>query len=1312
VTTRYYLVIDGIAGDAVDPTNHVTGAFQVDSFSWGTGNGGSVQTGALPTAFSPLSLTLTTDALAGLLAGSANSTTIDHVSLVGVTTTSQGSAITYSLNLGNVDLSEVNDSNGSVSLSLTYSQIGLVTRGIDANGALEPPESFGWDITQNTSAGPGTTLTSPGSSPTGWNLTENASLAPNTTPSGWDLTENTGTGAGPTSDSSSAAPTVPTTYYLLIDGLNGGSTDKAHAGWFAINNPSIDLGSSDAFSDLSVDLKGATGLADFLADEARGTTLTGVRVEGVDANGESVYDLNLADVHVDAVQVGGAGAGAALTLSFGYDKVSVVTSGQDNTGQLVQTGSFGWDLNTNKSIDPSTMPALTVGTSHGAVAPTQYFLVIHGIAGDYVDPTKQLVGAFKVSSFSFGTAGTPAPSFGSLQVQLTGGSPAELLAASASGELIDHVSLIGMTTIDGKTSRITYSLNLGSAIVSTVSDGGSNSGSAISLALDYDQIGLVTTGLTSAGSALAPESFGWDVANHKAIGSGTTLTSAGSSSIAATVPTAYYLLVDGVNGGSTDSSHAGWFALRNFSINEDNPSIPGTGPFGGQPASFSDLSVAFGSETGLTALLDDEAGQTALKGLRIEGVDANGQAVYDLNLAQVSVTGVDDAASSGFGVSFGYQDISLVTQGQDNSGQLVQTGSFGWDTLTNKPFDPANMPALDPGADHGTVAPTQYFLVIDGIAGDGVDPSNHLIGAFKVDSFGLQTLQQALSGGAATFDPLTVTVASNSAAGLLTALTNGTTIDHVSLIGLSSSSITYSVNLSNVTIGGVSEEGPETSLQLDYGKIGLVTRGADSGGSLQAPQSFGWDVTDDKAAGGGTILTSAGSSVAPSKPTSYFLLVDGINGGSTNASHEDWFALNDFQFGFADGTQGAGAPVVSEVVLSTTGDTGLTDLLAQEAPGTHLKGVRIEGVDANGHAVYDLNLADVLVTGLTDSNSPGLNVTLNFRDISLVTRGEDNSGKLLQTGSFGWDLVKNQAFDPADMPDISPCYCPGTLILTDRGEVPVEDLVIGDSVMTMSGAARPIKWIGWRGYAGRFMQGQKDILPICVKAGAIDDNVPRRDLWISPHHAMYLDGVLIEAIDLVNGVTIAQAEEIERVEYFHIELESHDVLIAEGSLSESYVDDDNRGMFHNAHEYASLCSDQASGPARYCAPRCNEGYHVEAVRRQLALRAGLRAAEEDSGELRGYIDEIGFDRIAGWAQNVDHPEAPVCLDICVGGALIGQALANRYRSDLERAGFGSGCHGFEFVLPGGLDLAKVEVCRSLDHAVLTLSQADIRAAAA
>jgi hypothetical protein len=284
------------------------------------------------------------------------------------------------------------------------------------------------------------------------------------------------------------------------------------------------------------------------------------------------------------------------------------------------------------------------------------------------------------------------------------------------------------------------------------------------------------------------------------------------------------------------------------------------------------------------------------------------------------------------------------------------------------------------------------------------------------------------------------------------------------------------------------------------------------------------------------------------------------------------------------------------------------------------------------------------------------------------------------------------------------CYCAGTLILTDHGEVPVEALQIGDRLITASSVARPIKWIGKRSYGGRFIMGRKDILPIRFKTGSLGDNCPKRDLWISPHHAMYLQGVLVEAKDLVNGASIVQAEYVDKVEYFHVELESHDVIIAEGAASETFIDDDSRGMFHNAHEFPVLYPETACVPVCYCAPRRNCGYEVETARRLIETRAKLRATANDVGNLslRGFVDAVSAERVAGWAQNPDHPEAPVCLDIFAGGQLIGQVLANRYREDLKFAGLGSGWHSFDFVSRAGLDLSSVavEVRRCLDGAVV------------
>ena len=103
---------------------------------------------------------------------------------------------------------------------------------------------------------------------------------------------------------------------------------------------------------------------------------------------------------------------------------------------------------------------------------------------------------------------------------------------------------------------------------------------------------------------------------------------------------------------------------------------------------------------------------------------------------------------------------------------------------------------------------------------------------------------------------------------------------------------------------------------------------------------------------------------------------------------------------------------------------------------------------------------------------------------------------------------------------------------------------------------------------------------------------------------MFLDGVLVPAGCLVNGTTITQERVRDRVDYSHLELDSHDVILAEGAPSESFLDDDSRGLFHNAAEYAALYPNVAS-EAAFCAPRVECGLELETIRRRLAKVAGL-----------------------------------------------------------------------------------------------------------
>jgi len=347
------------------------------------------------------------------------------------------------------------------------------------------------------------------------------------------------------------------------------------------------------------------------------------------------------------------------------------------------------------------------------------------------------------------------------------------------------------------------------------------------------------------------------------------------------------------------------------------------------------------------------------------------------------------------------------------------------------------------------------------------------------------------------------------------------------------------------------------------------------------------------------------------------------------------------------------------------------------------------GFDSGGHA--DLTSGNVLVVSENGSSY----------QIQLAA-GDDF------TGDF-FHLAPDTGAGTLVTEDTTPCYCRGTMVRTPKGERPVEPLKIGDRVVTLSGKARPIKWIGRRSYSGQFVIGRDDVLPVCVTAGAIAEGVPRRDLWLSPNHALYLEGVLIEAKDLVNGVSVYQPREVETVEYFHLELASHDLIFAEGAAAETYIDDDNRGLFHNAHEYWAAYPERAAGPARYCAPRQDEGFAVERTRRLLAERAGIAMPAEAPAEprLRGHVDAIGKRSIVGWAFNEAMPDAPVCLEIHAGDKRIGQTVANCYREDLDAAGIGTGRHGFVFTPPQGLAFApgSVTVRRARDGAELAPSHA-------
>lgn len=149
------------------------------------------------------------------------------------------------------------------------------------------------------------------------------------------------------------------------------------------------------------------------------------------------------------------------------------------------------------------------------------------------------------------------------------------------------------------------------------------------------------------------------------------------------------------------------------------------------------------------------------------------------------------------------------------------------------------------------------------------------------------------------------------------------------------------------------------------------------------------------------------------------------------------------------------------------------------------------------------------------------------------------------------------------------CFAEGTLIRTPGGEVPVEALRPGDLVLTLGGAAAPVCWLAVQSVSRRFADPLR-VLPVRIRAGALGEGVPHRDLLVSPCHALLIDGLLVNAAVLVDGAAIARvADTPEIYRYYHLELPDHAVIFAEGAATESFLAGAEPFGFDNAAQRAT-----------------------------------------------------------------------------------------------------------------------------------------------
>lgn len=235
----------------------------------------------------------------------------------------------------------------------------------------------------------------------------------------------------------------------------------------------------------------------------------------------------------------------------------------------------------------------------------------------------------------------------------------------------------------------------------------------------------------------------------------------------------------------------------------------------------------------------------------------------------------------------------------------------------------------------------------------------------------------------------------------------------------------------------------------------------------------------------------------------------------------------------------------------------------------------------------DSDAFDVIITNNQPNslNLPAFDVSLEDLDWvdlpdGFITDIVPTLGEGVFSTEFSDDSIVVSLNPPAIDPEesyvysfeiVTECFLPGTNILTNRGEVAVEKLKIGDLVQTATGELEAIKWIGKQTVNPQNITNPLRSNPIMIQAGAFGNSLPARDLYTSPDHAYLVDGLLINAGALVNDVSILKTEIQETFCYYHVELENHALLIAEGIAAESYLPQkENRNEYDNAEEYQQL----------------------------------------------------------------------------------------------------------------------------------------------
>ncbi len=498
-----------------------------------------------------------------------------------------------------------------------------------------------------------------------------------------------------------------------------------------------------------------------------------------------------------------------------------------------------------------------------------------------------------------------------------------------------------------------------------------------------------------------------------------------------------------------------------------------------------------------------------------------------------------------------------------------------------------------------------------------------------------------------------------------TSVTNGLAADHLAVVG--NRVLFYGINTANaqglwesdgtavgtaeMAIGGAALPGPQPTEITAFGTLALF--------SGKTPANVRMLGVADPLSGVGNVLAIAGAHASGLDP--HFIRALGgvaLFQGRDTADHLNLWVTDGTEGGTVAlavaGTPASGLNPTFSVVLGgkllfngrdsanraslwmsdgTAGGTVKIDVAGASASGlspgqfglfagnAYFSGVNAAGV--RGLWVTDgtaVGTSEIAVVGAY-AGAPGLagGVTpTNFADGGhrLLFEGINAAGDLglwITDGtSVGTSEIAPAGRDAGGLAPTSitvlsagvACFAQGTRLRVPGGVVAVECLVVGDVVLTAAGREVAVRWLGHRQVGCAEHPRPWDVWPVRVQRDAFGPGMPAHDVWLSPDHSVFVDGVLIPVRYLLNGASIVQ-EQWDAVTYWHVELDRHDVLLAEGLAVESYLDTGNRADFANGGTVVRMTPEfaQAVWREEACAPLVCDGEALASVRARLIGRA-------------------------------------------------------------------------------------------------------------